>query len=387
MAGAGIAGLTSALALARAGHAVRLVERRAEPYETGAGLQVSPNASHVLRDLGLDQPIKAVATRPRSLIVRRASTGERIGGMPMNSDNPAAPPFWSVMRQDLHAALAGAVRSEPLVSLETGKALEAGATGEPRLVGDGPPERVVDIPLIVGADGLWSQTRRLAGDPARPVFAGLEACRALVETTAVAAELVSDDIHLWLGHGFHCVHYPVDQGRLINLVFVRPAREPVEGWHGLRPAEALRAGLPDMSRALRQLVEAADTWNVWSLHDRPPTPPPSHDGIALIGDAAHPMLPFLAQGASMAIEDAAVLARLLPPPGDLDGPAVAAALTRFRQVRTPRVMRTVRTARGNARMYHLGFPAARARDLLMGALGPAGMRARHDWLYHWRCPP
>jgi salicylate hydroxylase len=384
VAGAGIAGLATALCLARAGHAVRLVERRDEPNEAGAGLQISPNASHLLVALGLGEAIGAVATRPRRLLVRRAEDGRDIGAMPMNDRADPAAPFWSVMRQDLHGALLSAVRGEPLVRLETAAGLEIGQTGEAMVKRGDDAADPARHPLIVGADGLWTVSRRLTGETVRPVFSGLEACRTLVETGAAPAHLTGDDIHLWLGSGFHCVHYPVDNGRRTNLVLIRRASRAVEGWSEARPASDIQASLPPMAAPLRRLVEAAPGWLVWSLFDRPPAAAPAHPALALVGDAAHPMLPFLAQGASMAIEDAAVLASLLPGPGGLEPEAVRAALVLYRRARENRTARVVKTARTNARLYHLSFPASRARDLMMATLGPAGMRARHAWLYDWR---
>jgi salicylate hydroxylase len=370
IAGAGIAGLSAALSLARLGHAIRLIEQRSDPNETGAGLQISPNASHILDRLGVGRAIASVATRPDRLIVRRAATGERIGGMPMNEGAAGGAPFLSVMRQDLHAALLAAVKATPGIALETGTGLAS-----------------VDHaahPLVIGADGLWSAARAMAGDPSPPVYSGLEACRAVVDSAAVPPALLSPDINLWLGSGHHCVHYPVEGGRRTNVVFVRKGTGLVKGWHVPRPAAALGDVMARVAPELAQLLSAADGWQLWSLCDRPAGPMPPSPHIALVGDAAHPMLPFFAQGASLAIEDGAVLASLLPPPGALAADAVASALARYRMAREPRTGRAVKTAQGNARTYHLAAPASLARDMLMRALGPSGMRRRYGWLYEWR---
>jgi salicylate hydroxylase len=391
VAGAGIAGLVTALCLARRGHAVVIFEKRRNASELGAGLQLSPNATHVLEALGLGTLIARRGTAPTHLTVRRMADGGHLGGMRMNGENrEGSPPFLSVMRADLHAILLAACRAESRITLVTDAevtGVETTAAGvRPIVAGSGDPSTAA-VRLLVGADGVRSAVRRVAVDRDSPVFAGLEACRTLVPAAGQPGAALEPAINLWLGQGMHVVHYPVDEGRLINLVLIRKAAEAREGWSRPGDRAGIQALASGMAPLLAGLVRAAEDWQVWSLHDREPGRAITGESIALVGDAAHPMLPFLAQGASMAIEDAAVLATLLPPPRQLDREGTERALALYAKARGARVARTVRTARGNARLYHLGMPGALARDLAMSILGEAGMRSRHEWLYDWRLSP
>jgi salicylate hydroxylase len=180
------------------------------------------------------------------------------------------------------------------------------------------------------------------------------------------------------------VHYPVAGGREINLVIVRRARDAREGWSRSGDYAQLASDLEDANPALRNIATRAAGWQVWSLFDRTPAPM-AQDRIALLGDAAHPVLPFLAQGAALAIEDAAVLARVLAGHLERDGAAgVPAAFAAYAGARADRVARVQQTSRSNGRAYHMAAPWSLGRDLMMKRLGPDGMRRRHDWVYGWR---
>ena len=233
---------------------------------------------------------------------------------------------------------------------------------------------------LIGADGLWSRVRDLSGDTSPPVFTGYEAWRAL----APAAGATQPRVTLHLGPGRHAVHYPVAGGRETNLVVVRQASEAREGWSREGDSRVLAAGLSGASQPLRDLAAAADGWQVWSLFDRKPAAM-AKGRIALIGDAAHPVLPFLAQGASLAIEDAAVLARMLAERLTREGsPGVPAAMAAYAAARAARVARVQEASRVNGRSYHLGWPLSLARDIALKRLGPDGLRRRYGWLYDWR---
>ena len=397
IAGAGIAGLTAAVALARAGVPVVVVERRAGFSEAGAGLQLSPNATSVLDALGLAAGIGRHAVLPRRLDIRRFGGGEPYAGMPMRTlAEPDNAPFWCLKRADLQTALLDAARMTPGIRLLVGRSVKglgqhAGAVSVTIESGRGQVE-AIEACAVIGADGLWSSLRGLVGERAAPRFLGYEAWRTLLPVAAVDAFASQPAVNLWLGPAGHAVHYPVAEGREVNLVLIRSAQEPSPEW----TREGDPAGLAALRKAaaapLRGLIEAAPGWQVWSLFDCPPAAM-AHGRVALIGDAAHPVLPFLAQGAGLAIEDAGLLAQLLPAAWLADGQAsgqaaraVPDALKRFAGLRAARVARVQETGRSNGRMYHAGFPLAFARDMVLKQLGDAGMRKRYAWLYGWRLP-
>lgn len=383
IAGAGIGGLTAAIALARRGFAVTVAEKRTGFGETGAGIQITPNAGRVLDALDLRLPLKRAAVVSERLVVRRWRDGKALAEMPMSTDG-AETPFRALRRTDLHTVLLDAARSQPRIRLIVGRGLSEVRQDEAGIVAtlateSGQTETIAALALI-GADGLWSRTRDLTGDKAPPAFTGYEAWRALIP----APERLAGQVTLHLGTNHHAVHYPVAGGREINLVLIRAAKEAREGWS--RDGEP---GLPvhetaDAAPALRKLVANAPKWQVWSLFDRAPAAM-AKGRIALLGDAAHPVLPFLAQGAALAIEDAAMLARELAAHLDAGGAAaVPTALAAYARARQERAARVQAASRANARNYHVGPPWSWGRNLALKRLGPEGMRSRYDWLYEWR---
>ncbi|AMJ60442.1 FAD-dependent monooxygenase [Bosea sp. PAMC 26642] len=385
IAGAGIGGLTTAIALARLGIAVTVAEKRTGFGETGAGLQISPNAGRVLAGLDLGLMMKRAAVTVDSLVVRRWHGDAALARMPM-SVGSGETPFRVLKRTDLHQLLLDATRALPNIRLLVGRGIEAVAqdrTGiTATLVSEAGQAETVQALGLVGADGLWSRIRELTGDAAPPAFTGFEAWRTLVP--AQGSLTGHAEVTLHLGAGRHAVHYPVAGGRETNLVIVRTAREPREGWSRTGEPHLLAREIARAAPALRRLAAAAPGWQVWSLFDRPPATM-AQGRVALLGDAAHPVLPFLAQGAALAIEDAAVLARLLAAHLESDGSAgVPAAFAAYAEARAERVARVQATSRGNGRAYHLGAPWNLARNLVMRRLGPDGMRRRYDWLYDWR---
>lgn len=383
IAGAGIGGLTAALALARRGIAVTVVEKRTGFGELGAGLQISPNSGRVLDGLDLTLPLKRVAVSSHGLAVRRWRDGRALLEMPSHPERLATP-YRLLKRSDLHTVLLDAARTMPNIRLVVGRGLE---TVTPEADGvsitltgaSGQSERLSGLALI-GADGLWSRVRDAVGDTAAPVFTGYEAWRALAPPT----EHGPARVQLHLGDGRHAVHYPVAAGRETNLVIVRRSPEAREGWSREGDPRLLASTVGQASQGLRDLAAAASGWQVWSLFDRRPAAM-AKGPIALLGDAAHPILPFLAQGASLAIEDAAVLARLLAQALETDGPAaVPAALSAYATARAARAARVQEASRGNGRNFHLGWPLAIGRDLALRHLGAEGLSRRYAWLYDWQ---
>jgi salicylate hydroxylase len=385
IAGAGIAGLTAAAALARAGVQVVLVERRAGFSEVGAGLQLSPNAVATLAALELAAPVGRMAVATERLDIRRWGEPRGFAGMVMGRAADGAG-FWAIRRSDLQTALLDSVRMLPGVRLVVGRSVTGHVETRKRIAvtfeNDKGQCDTLEAAALIGADGVRSAVRQQMGDAASPRFLGYEAWRTLIPAANVSDFVRAPNVNLWLGRDMHAVHYPVEAGRSINLVLIRGGRDPSPEWDRPGDPALLTDLMAAASAPLKGLLAAAPQWRVWSLFDRAPARM-AEGHVALIGDAAHPVLPFLAQGAGLAIEDAAVLARTLAPAvlGAGDVPAALATFARQRQGRAAKVQEA---ARCNGRIYHCGFPLAQARDFALARLGDAGMRKRYGWIYDWR---
>lgn len=385
--GAGIAGLTTALALAEAGFSVTVLERADHLAEVGAGLQLSPNASRILIRLGLGEAIRAAAVVPRAILIRDARSGSLVGTVPLSAAIEAdyGAPYLVVHRGDLQAALLSAVGANPRIRLELGTCLEAvreegGAVEVDAWIGSA--RRRLPALAVIGADGVWSEMRVkvLAGPQA--AYSGRTAYRATMPVEA-AADLpidgITDSTGLWLGARAHLVHYPVRAGREINVIAAVDDDWIDQRWDvPADPADLARI-FADWPEPVRALLARPTAWRKWALCAVGETAW-TRGSIALIGDAVHAMLPFVAQGAAMAVEDAAVLAAAL---SQTDRP-VPDRLKAYAEARRPRVRKVVSAARQNAATYHLSGLSATARNLAMRLMGPEGMRRRMDWIWRWR---
>jgi salicylate hydroxylase len=387
VAGAGIGGLTAALALARKGFRVIVCEQSPELSETGAGLQLSPNAARLLIELGIGERLQAQVVAPEWLAIRRARSGGEIARMRLGSEIAFryGAPYWIAHRADLQAALRDAALAHPDILLQLGARMQDfvshrnGVTVQIRRSDEVVDERAI---ALIGADGLWSVTRRILGDASKPRFSGRTAWRATVPATAMPDGFRAPAIHLWLGHGAHLVHYPVRAGALVNIVAIVGDAWQGEGWSSPGAADELlkRFGPLSWCRTARSVLQAPESWLKWTLFDRPPRRHWGHGNVTLLGDAAHPMVPFLAQGAAMAIEDAMVLADCLASNPE----KVADSLRRYESLRRARTARVQRAARFTGEIYHLDGPLALARNMMLQGMGSENLRARYDWLYDWR---
>lgn len=390
VAGAGIGGLTIALMLARRGISVTVLEKRTALVEAGAGIQLSPNASRCLIDIGLGPALARRAVEPEQLVVRSLKNGKTLGGMPLGrtARDRYGAPYWVILRADLHGVLLDAVRSEPNVQLLVGRDVVGVRDGvdhaEITYRSAGDTEQILRAPLLVGADGVRSKLRSAIGSAEPPRFRNFEAWRCVVPAQSVPPGLAEKQSTLWLGSQAHIVSYPVSGGENWNIVVIVPARLPVEGW-GL-PMErdrfkALLATLRGDDLAdLRTLLRAAESWRLWSLHDALPATRWSLRHATLLGDAAHPVLPFMAQGGALAIEDAAVLVRALAAhQGD-----TPAALAAYEAARHPRARQVMERSRSNSRSFHFSGIPAFVRNAVLGRWKGEQFLARYDWLYGWK---
>lgn len=381
IAGAGIAGLAAALALARKGHAVRIIEKAPALEEVGAGLQLGPNAMRVLDALGVGEAVAAAGQSPAAITLRDGRSAREILKVPLGD---AARRRWGAAYVTLHRADLVAILAEALERAQPG-ALQLGtelagidnrADGVAITTASG---ETLAADLLIGADGIRSAVRAHLFGPETPRFTGHVAWRALVRINPADPAAPPPGVGAWLGPRRHAVTYRI-RPDLVNLVAVTEQSDwREEGWNLPGDADRLRADFAGWS-ALAPLLARVERPLRWALFDRKPMRAWHRNRALLIGDACHPMLPFLAQGAAMGIEDGYALAELLP----LDG-EVEPALSRFFALRQPRTARIQAMARSNGVDFHEGNPLATlAMRLPLGRAAsarPDAVMARWDWLY------
>ena len=391
VAGAGIGGLTAALALAAKGFRVVVLEKAERLEEAGAGLQLSPNASRVLVELGLQPRLASRAVMPDAINIMSAREGGEIARLPLGeaASFRAGAPYWVVHRADLQAALQAHVNDNPDIELRLGCQFDdvtSHAKGLTVVQRSGDARRQELAVALIGADGIWSSVRNHLFPDVQPQFSGLIAWRGTLDATALPREYTSPRVQLWMGPNAHLVAYPISGARQINVVAIVPGTWNRPGWSAPGGTNEIKDAFasPRWPPTARMLIGAVDEWRRWALFTVPDIGDWSEGAIALVGDAAHAMLPFAAQGAGMAIEDAAVLAKALSDSAGENIAGIPAALKRYGRLRRARVLQVQRAARRSGRIYHLTGPLALARDLTIKAMGPKRVLARQDWIYDWR---
>jgi salicylate hydroxylase len=390
IAGGGIAGLTAAIAFAAKGLPVRLFERVANLQEVGAGLQLSPNATRILSRLGVPDYLRAASIRPEAVLLHRASDLRQIARVPLGAQATARwkSPYLVVHRADLHAALFAVASKMPQIEIVTGATVSDAALharGVSVAVDGEGPSREIDALLLVAADGVWSGLRKLVGGDGASSFSGRIAWRATVRADGEAVALLADHlprdcVSAFLHPRAHLVAYPVRGGSSINLAAFTHGAAQGASWSQSSEARPLTDALGGAAQPLLDFLGAIGSWTVWPIHTVDPRSAWINPGGAvLIGDAAHAMTPFAAQGAAAAIEDAYVLAATVAE--QLDD--IGAALRRYERIRRPRVAAVARRGAFNAFTWHAAGPIALGRDLVLGLLPSTKLAADLDWLYGW----
>jgi 2-polyprenyl-6-methoxyphenol hydroxylase-like FAD-dependent oxidoreductase len=377
--GGGIGGLVTAYALARQGFAVRLFEQAPEFREVGAGIQLGPNIFRVLEKIGLKDAVLADAHRPPAQEMRDAVTGKLITRVPLDGTftERFGQPYAVTHRHDIHATFLKACQSSNLISLETSRRVDSYEEHGDRISITLENDERVEGRALIACDGMWSKIRdRIVGD-GEPRVSGHIAYRAVLKREQVPKDLWRPDVVLWAGPRCHFVHYPLRRGELYNLVAVFHSDHYEEGWNAEGSKDLLWQHFKGLRPEVLRLLELIDTWRMWVLCDREPVKDWSKGRVVLLGDAAHPMLQYLAQGACMATEDAVILAeKVAAMPDD-----PVAAFKTYSQERYLRTARVQIMARVYGEFYHARGVSAEMRDT---AVGGRTLQQTYDsvaWLY------
>ena len=381
VAGGGIGGLATALALARYGIASHVLERRPAFHEDGAGIQIGPNGTRILRRLGVADTLRPHVGVPEALRVRDGRTGAELARLPLGRwiAMRHGAPYWVAHRKDLHSALLQTARAEPLIALSMGFDASEVASDAGHVAVAAENGQAWSGKAFIATDGIWSPLRQLLFDAAAPKFCGKSAARSVVPVDELPEDFHRPETTIWLFKNAHVVHYPVSGGEELAVVVVLDDRHDSCDWSAPVPPSWVQQKMPECAEPLQALILQARGWKQWALHTLPVPRHWTRGPIALLGDAAHPVLPFLAQGGVMALEDAMVVADALHRSTD-----VTAALKWYQRQRRPRAIRVARASRRNGSIYHLSGPQALARNLVLRKVPPQRLMARYDWLYGWR---
>lgn len=387
IAGGGIGGLAAALALGRAGWSVRLFEQAAAFSEVGAGIQMGPNVTRVLHSWGLADTLASVAAFPGHLQVRNATTGRELGVLPLGdaARQRYGAPYATIHRADILGLLLDAVKQQTAADLQLDCELTGFMQNDDRVLVRPREGASIEGDLLVGADGLWSPVRQELLNDGTPRVTGHLAYRALVSQAALPQSLRSQHITVWLGPRLHVVQYPVRRGEWLNVVAIvhdqgGQATSDATNWDQNATVAGLSTALAGTCAPLQDVINAMTGWRLWALCDRSPMASAQEHGagrVVLVGDAAHPMRPYLAQGAGMAIEDAAELERVMGAPfkaGD-----VSAAISQFAQARWQRNARVQARSIRNGEIFHASGLVRWGRDVSLGLLGKRLLDL--PWLY------
>ena len=383
IAGAGIGGLSAAIALARAGIPTLVVDRVKAFSPEGAGIQLGPNATRILADWDVLDYLEKDAVASEGIIIGDGISGAQLNMVPFGASAELhfGAPFLLAHRADLHNALLKTARSHNCITIKLNCTVTGfrqdpdGAsiqTSTGSIEGDG----------LICADGTWSTLRDHVDEGASLRFTGRTAWRTLLDADQVPKAAREPWTRLWLAPKAHVVHYPVSNGKKINVVAVidDAAGDQIDGWNGQADTSQLYPAFAHWNEHVAQMVFSGPEWRKWPLYMSPPLRNWMIDRIVLLGDAAHPVLPFLAQGGAMAIEDAAVLGKEI----SKGGTELPEAFRSFELARIERTARTSYESRKLGNIYHMGGLARAARDFVLRLRKPLSLRERYEWLYGFR---
>lgn len=386
IAGAGIGGLTLALACQRAGFDVSIHERVIEPHEVGAGLQISPNGAKVLHALGLQAAIDKVAFRSSAAQLRLAHSGALVLETPLGNamEQRYGAPWYQVHRSDLYELLFEAVSERcGANAIHVGHELVSCADEGARVAAQFANGDSDKADVLIGADGIHSRTRACVFGPDKPVYTGHVAWRGVVPAEKLTSLKLAPVVTSWMAPRSHAITYFLRRGKLVNFVGFKEHPETLaESWTGEGDTADLLADIVDWHPTIRHIAEQIERPLRWGLYVRKPLPSWAQGRIALLGDACHPMLPYMAQGAVMALEDAWILAACLKGSDDVPG-----ALKRYQSQRLSRTTRVQETAAANGRLFHTSAPVKRLAVFGTMAMGsrllPGIVTRRHDWIMRY----
>jgi 3-hydroxybenzoate 6-monooxygenase len=377
--GGGIGGLAAALALARQGIRAQVIEQAPEFKEIGAGIQLGPNVFAMFDVLGLIESISALAVFPNNLIMLDSISGEEVTRIPLGDAfrKKFTHPYALIHRADLHKVLLDACRQSDLIRLDASEKVVKVDETDDGVIAHAESGKDYRGAALIGADGLWSSIRQIVVGDGKPNVAGHITYRAVLPTSEMPEKFRWRDMVLWAGEKVHLVHYPLRTGELFNLVAVFHSNRYEEGWDSYGDPTELHERFAKTCAPVRTLLNKIESWRMWVLCDRPPIKNWSRGRITLLGDAAHPMLQYLAQGAGMSIEDAVCLAdRVVAAGGDY-----AAAFRAYQQARYLRTGRVQIMARVYGEFYHASGVAKELRNMMLSARTAEDAMAGMEWLY------
>jgi salicylate hydroxylase len=382
IAGGGIGGLALGLALAKRDQPSVVLERQQDFAPLGAGIQIGPNGMRVLQALGIAEALRPYAGVPEAIVVHAGSSGRLLTQLPLGNwiANRHGAPYWVAHRGDLHRVLLNAATTDSRITVRTSFDVASIAQTGASVTATDRSGATATGRALVGADGLWSAVRQsLPGMPA-PAFAGATATRTVIPA-AQAGRLALPVVGLWLNPQAHVVHYPVRGGSEIAVVVIASENWQGHEWDAEADAATLLAHLSSFHPSLTSVLRGVSSWRKWALYTLPRLPAWTNGRVALLGDAAHPMLPYLAQGGALAMEDALVLADCVSASEDIPG-----ALHTYSSLRRDRAHRVQAASVRQGRIYRLAPPFSYARDAVFRLAPAERLMARLDWLYDWRPP-